>query len=454
MFTNKCLIIVLFIITLYLPAGEKPYNVLFIAVDDLNDWVGCYGGHPDAKTPNIDRLAAGGVKFTNAQCPSPACKPSRSALMTGLFPWNTGIYGNYEDEYLKYQDLKNTLIIPQYFAQNGYHTMGVGKLLHSGTKPEHWNETGKYRYFVNPVPSKTVKGEPRSVEDFINISLPLSVDTSEMTDWKMADWAAKKLKEKHDKPFFLACGLYRPHYPRHAPLKHYKKFPLDQITLPKVTLDDLKDINARAGKTARTIIESEAIYRKVVQAYLANISFADDCVGHLLNALETSEYKDNTVVILWSDHGMHVGEKYHFSKFTLWEESARVVLICKGPGILKGVESTVPVNLVDMYPTLIDWCKLPVKKDLDGESFYPQLLNPKALRAKPSITAGYNGFTVRTDRWRYIAYNNGNEELYDHSGDENEWTNLAGKAEYENIKNKLKTFLPVNPAKPRSGKKK
>jgi arylsulfatase A-like enzyme len=437
------------------PSQKKKPNVLFIAVDDQNDWVGCLGGNPDSKTPNIDRLASRGMVFANAECAAPACLPSRCALMTGVKPADSGLYSNMNGEFRRYPDLKDLVTIPQYFAKNGYHTMGVGKVLHSPNKAD-YDELSPIVYWRNPLPPGIPDNSRRNVQEYLDDWQPLDVDVTEMTDWKMARWAVERLKQNHEKPFFLACGFFKPHEPWHVPRKYYEKFPLDKITLPKIKQDDLGDVGLPVRKpngTVAKIVADETTWRKGVQAYLASINFADECVGLLLDALDASPYRDNTIVMLWSDHGFHVGEKIHWSKFTLWEESARCVMICAAPGVEPGLRCNQPVNLMDMYPTLLEMCGLPAKPNQAGITFLPQLTDP-ALHRDPSITANDKGFSVRTERWRYIWYYDGSEELYDHDKDPMEWDNLAGKPELKSIQEKLKAFVPRNPVPGRQPEKK
>jgi len=437
----------------FLRAENVQPNVLFIAVDDLNDWVGCLGGNPDTRTPNIDRLAARGMLLTNAQCAAPSCVPSRGALMTGVMPSDSGIYCNRNGAFRRYEDLKDRVTLTQYFGKNGYHTMGVGKILHNSSAID-YNEHNPITYWRNPEPAGVdCTKQPRTKQEYLAWWKPVDVKLAEMTDWKMAQWAAKQLKRSYEKPFFLACGIFRPHEPWNVPPEYYEKFPLDKLTLPRIRKNDLDDLgpSRKPNPVVTEIVEDETTWRKGVQAYLANINFADECVGILLDALDASPYRDNTLVILWSDHGWHLGEKFHWSKFTLWEESAHCVLICAAPGVKPGSRCKQPVNLLDIYPTLLEMCNLPMKDGLAGQSFLPQLRNPELAR-DPSITANEHGFSVRSERWRYIAYNDGTEELYDHDNDPMEWHNLAGKAEHARIQASLKKFVPKNPVPPRNPK--
>ena len=432
-------------------ADDARPNVLFIAVDDLNDWAGCLGGNPDAKTPNIDRLAARGMLFTNAQCPAPSCVPSRGALMTGVSPADSGLYCNRNGGFRRWSDLKGLETMTQYFSRHGYHTMGAGKILHNSNDID-YDERCPITYWRNPEPEGVdCTKQPRTKEEYLAWWKPVEVDVAEMTDWKTTQWTVAQLERKHEKPFFLACGIFRPHEPWNVPPKYYEKFPLENLTLPRIKKNDRDDLGPsmrQPNPVIAEIIEDETTWRKGIQAYLASINFADECVGILLDALDASPYKDNTIVILWSDHGWNLGEKLHWSKFVLWEESARCVLICDAPGVKPGSRCTQPVNLLDMYPTLLQMCDLPKKENLAGKSFVPQLKDPKLAR-DPSVTANEKGFSIRSERWRYIAYTDGTEELYDHDNDPMEWHNLAGKPEFARIQASMKQFVPINPTPPR-----
>lgn len=437
---------------------KKKPNVLFIAIDDLNDWIGPLGGHPDTLTPNLDRLAKRSLVFTNAECAAPCCVPSRTAMFTGILPEKTGYYDNYCGFYRQNDKLKDVVTLPQYFTAHGYFTAGTGKITHHadvGAWDEFWNKP----YWVNPWP----EWYDGSTNDRTREWVPTPASREEMTDWKSAEWAAEKLKKEYDKPFFIGCGFFLPHEPWFVPKEYYDKFDLDKLTLPEVKLDDMDDVGKGQQKKksalAKKCIANHDLWRKGVRGYLASINFADDCLGLVLDALDHSEYRDNTIVLLWSDHGFHLGEKYNWSKFKLWEESARCVLMCSAPGVTTGgTRCAAPVNLVDMYPTLIDLCGIPSKDGLGGISFVPQLKNPATKRNRPSVTANPEGFSLRTEQYRYIWYYDGAEELYDHRKDPMEWNNLAGKPEYRYIKEKLKAFVPKNPApkytQPKKGKKK
>jgi arylsulfatase A-like enzyme len=430
--------------------GQQRPNVLFIAVDDLNDWVGCLGGHPDVKTPNIDRLASKGVLFTRAYCAAPSCNPSRSAMMTGIRPSTSGVYEN-KQPMRQSTVLKDAVTMPQHFAAHGYRVVGGGKIYHgSFPDPQSWQEyfpSQERNQPPNPVPEKRpANGMPRTAHFDWS---PLDVPDSEMGDSKTADWAIGELNKKHDKPFFLACGFYRPHLPWYVPRKYFDLYPADKIALPNVKDDDLDDVPTvgrnyatRSGDHKKVIEHGQ--WRKAVQGYLASISFADACVGRVIDALEKSAHARNTIVVLWSDHGWSLGEKLHWRKFALWEEATRNVLIMSAPGVTNpGTKCDRTIDSIHIYPTMNELCGLKPKSDLEGKSFAALLKNPAGKWDMPAITTyERNNHSVRSERWRYIRYRDGGEELYDHINDELEWTNLAPKPEFAEVKAEHAKWLP------------
>ena len=428
-------------------AGESRPNVLFIAVDDLNDWTGCLGGHPGVKTPHLDALAGRGVLFTHAYCAAPACNPSRAALMTGIRPSTSGIYHN-PQPWRKSPVLENAVTIPQHFMAHGYKAMGSGKIYHGRfPDPPSWDEYWPSKLQTMPASPLRKEKAPGSKGHFD--WGPVDVPNGEMGDWQVADWVIDQLGKEHDKPFFLGCGFYRPHLPWYVPQKYFDLYPLDAITLPNVKEDDLDDVPAAGRKMAKPdgdharVLEHNA-WRQAVQGYLASISFMDDCVGRVIAALDKSPHRDNTVVVLWSDHGWHLGEKLHWRKFALWEEATHNVLLFVAPGTTQSAgRCDAPVNLLDIYPTLVELCELPSKKELEGISLVPLLKNPGAEWERPALTThGRNNHSIRSKRWRYIRYADGTEELYDHSVDEMEWENLAGRAACAEAKEQLEKWLP------------
>lgn len=443
-------------------------NVLFLAVDDLNDWVGCLGGHPQAKTPNIDRLAKKGVLFEQAHAAAPLCSPSRTAIMTGLRPSTTGVYGNLN----WFRDLpqyKDWVTIPQYFRQHGYLAWGGGKLYHMAhgkfSDPIAWDEQYSTRTGTFPPPKRQRYAHGLKFSNPILQRLidwgPIEQPTEATPDWKTADGAARFLQRDHDKPFFLGCGIYMPHLPWYAPKKFFDMHPLEKVQLPPHKADDFDDIppigRRMAGEAGRIIRESGS-WRKAVQGCLAADSFADACVGHVLDALERSQYRDNTIVVLWGDHGYDVGEK-KFAKSALWEQTTRTPLIIHVPKKLFGPSSDAkatvckrPVSLIDLYPTLIELCGLPPRDDLDGRSLVPLLRAPEAEWPYPAIIThsphwfGSN-HAIRSERWHYIRYKDGGEELYDAANDPNQWNNLASDPKYAATKAKLRKWIPKKNAK-------
>jgi len=285
---------------------------------------------------------------------------------------------------------------------------------------------------------------------------PVDADDAEMGDTQVVDWVIEQLKAQHDKPLFLACGIFRPHLPWYAPRKYFDQFPVDEIQLPAHRDDDLDDIPAAGVKMANPSRDHAAVckhdqWHAAVQGYLASISYTDGQVGRLIDALDASPHASNTVVVLWTDHGWHLGEKRHWRKFALWEEATRTPLIFQAPrgtpglpeGTPAGARIDKPVSLLDIYPTLVDLCGLPERVGLSGQSLVPLMADPDADWERPAITThGRLNHAIRTDRWRYIRYADGSEELYDHKTDPMEYANLAGHAEHQAIKQKLSTWLP------------
>ncbi len=437
------------------------HNVLFIAIDDLNDWIGCLGGHPDVRTPNFDRLAGRGMLFTNAHCAAPLCNPSRAAIMTGVRPSTSGVYDN-RQPFRQSSVTRDAVTLPQHFMAHGYRAGGGGKIYHGGfPDPPSWHEYFPSQNRNKPPdpmpPNRPLNGIPNTAHFDWG---PVKVKDGEMGDMQVADWAAGELARKQDKPFFLACGIFRPHLPWYVPEKYFDLYPLDAITLPNVKQDDLDDVPPMGRKFAKPdgdhkkVIEHNQ-WRKAVQGYLASISFADAALGKVLDAFDASPHRDNTTIMLWSDHGWHLGEKLHWRKFALWEEATRNVFMIVSPGLTKpGTRCRRPVDMMDIYPTLIDICGLSPRNGLEGVSLVPWLKRPEAPKERPALTTYLRGnHSVRTERWRYIRYSDGTEELYDHDNDEMEWTNLAGRPEHKELKQNLARWLPkVNaPDSPRGG---
>ena len=419
-------------------------NVLFISVDDLNDWIGPLGGHPQAITPNMDRLAQRGVTFTRAYCQAPSCNPSRTSLMTGLRPSTSGVYNNAD---VWRRALPDAVTLPQHFMLHGYEVLGGGKTFHGPqNEAASWEAYFQFKGFLHP-PGKPVNGIPRTGHfDWSG----LAAKAAETEDTRLAAWAERYLSEEHSRPFFLAVGFYRPHLPWYVPQAHFDRFPPSRIELPPTLQGDIDDVPKSALRSFRDHdnVTKHGQWRKAVAGYLACINYADANVGRVLAALDSGPHADNTIIVLWSDHGWQLGEKRQWRKFTLWERSARVVMMLAGPGVgAAGRKSGRTVELLDLYPTLVDLCGLPERPELDGRSLRALLDDTDAKWDKPAITSiGPDKVSVRTERWRYSKHPDG-EELYDHHADPYEWNNLADKPEHAEAKASLAGLLPKNPSR-------
>lgn len=430
-------------------AGEKP-NVLFLAVDDMRAWAGCLNKDYPGKvhTPNIDKLAKQGRLFTNAHVPAPMCGPCRASILTGQLPSRLGIYSNHQWVRPNHPDL---VTIPKHFKNNGYQVQGAGKIAHHTagfTPPDEWHDFQEIDWedpwdrprSTYPNKGKTTRPKPHPISgmkisrhEFDWGSLP---DGYDYHDPKSTDYAVNFIKSyKADKPFFLGCGIFRPHLPWYAPKNYFDLYPLNQIKIPSgLKKDDLDDVPPSGKKTTRSrdykTITNAKKYKEALQAYLASISFADAQIGRVLDALRNSPHAKNTIIVLWSDHGWHHGEKNHWHKWTLWEDATNIPFIVAGPMVKQaGVSTDVPVSTLSLYPTLIDLCQLPKPKQiLDETSLAPLLKNPQAKWKEAIVIQRDKGeCAVRTNTHRYIRYANGDEELYDHTNDPHEWNNLANQ---------------------------
>jgi arylsulfatase A-like enzyme len=432
-------------------APPKP-NILFIAVDDLRDWVGYLGHNPQVRTPNIDRLAKMGISFTHSYCAAPVCNASRAALMSGLRPGKTGVYDNNADWRTV---IGENLMLTTTFRNAGYYVCGSGKIYHeSFERPSEWDS-----YLTNSFredPEARAAGRTRLPEGHsagvggIKFG-PLECRDEDLPDWRIVSYGISELQKTHDHPFFLAVGLTKPHLPWNVPRKYFDLFPLNQIILPPYQEDDLADIPPAGVKMANPEWDHIGIlksgrWKEAVQAYLATIAYADMNIGRLLDAFEKSAYRDNTIICFWSDHGWHLGEKHHWRKFTLWEEGTRSPLIWIVPGVTKpGSVSERPVDLMSIYPTLTELCGLPTPNHVEGVSISALLRNPHSVWDRPAVTTfKFNNHAVRTEGWRYIRYANGGEELYNETKDPNEWTNVVSEPRNTALKTDLAKWLPTN----------
>ena len=485
------------------PPVEKP-NVLLIMIDDLNDCIELFKGHPQSLTPNINKLAKSGTSFLNAHTNAPMCGPSRASMMMGVYPHKSGNF--FFSPWFNNPVLKNTRTLSEQFIKEGYQAIGTGKILHH-LKRANWNHfenhpdygpvvfdgTQRLPHPDVPAPFSKIGSIDGSLGPLTNLAGRTSADGQSIQwiygyqkegthpmryqndddrdptpDEKNAAWTAEKIKslalQPLEKPFFLAVGFLRPHTPLIAPKKYFDRFPLSEIkitikkegdaddTFLQVSYDQGNEFAlGRGEKLFKDIIESygseEEGLKRWTQAYLACVAAVDDNVGQVMDALDQSSLKENTLVVLASDHGFHMGEKDYLYKISLWEESTRVPLIMRVPGVsIPDSKVKKVVSLIDVYPTLMDFCGLSddtIKNEkghaMDGHSLRTLIENPEAKSwkgEKPALTVVYAGpefkndpslqhYAIRTDRYRYILYNNGKEELYDHQNDPSEWNNLV-----------------------------
>lgn len=446
-------------------ADQRP-NVLFIAIDDINDWIGPLGGHPQALTPQLDKFChEGAMIFKNAVCAAPICGPSRSAVLSGFMPNHTGVYGNASN--IIFTDIGKThAMLPEYFTKNGYYTLSNGKIFHKHGIDGKYTDFGHWAYDEHARARKGVKDAPDKKQvtsagaGIINgitkpeykgkakLSWgPTQSPFNETVDYRVADWASQKLQQDYDQPFFMAVGFIKPHLPWFVPQEFFDKFDLATIQAPEVDDHDLDDILTPKGKQAfqpsneYKWIKEHGLEKEATRAYLANINYTDTCIGMVFDALEKSGHADDTIVVVWGDHGWHLGEKQRYLKNTLWSEATKTPFMVRMPGMNKAVYCDRTVSLIDIYPTLIELCGLP-KKELDGIDFSALLSDPNATWERPGITVSADGTSVMGERWHYISNLDGSEELYDLSTDQMEHTNLVRLPEYAPLIKKMKKWVP------------
>lgn len=441
-------------------AADKP-NVLFIAVDDMNNDLGCYG-HKVVQSPNIDRLAARGVRFDKAYCQFPLCSPSRVSLLTGMRPDTTRIFELQTD--FRKSTLPDAVTLPQMFMNNGYYVARVGKIFHYGNPGQigtnGLDDEKSWQHRVNP------RGRDKDEEKKLTNHTPkrglgsalcfLAADGTdeEQTDGKVAAETIRLLEENKDRPFFIAAGFYRPHCPYVAPKKYFDMYPLDKIAFPAEPAGHREKIPKPALSSTNPypvfgVNNDQA--REAKRAYYAAISFTDAQVGKLLDALDRLQLTDKTIVVFWSDHGYLVGEHGLWMKQSLFEQSARVPMIVAAPmQKAKGQGSPRTVELLDLYPTLAELTGLTPPKGLHGASLKPLLDDPKTEWNRPAFTqvwrGTFPGHSMRTERWRYTEWANGKQgvELYDHDADPQEYINLHGVERYAAVEKELHDRLRQN----------
>jgi arylsulfatase A-like enzyme len=450
--------------TIVVHAADSRPNVLFIAIDDQNDWIGCLGGHPQVKTPSIDALAKRGTLFANAHCQAPLCNPSRSSLLTGLRPSTTGICG-LSPGIREVERTKNHITLPQTFTSAGYFTFNSGKIYHDGSM-RGGDQEAEFNEFGNrgpmPKPKKPIANLPGADRHPAMDWGVFPEKDEDNADWKIADSAIDALKRAPaDKPFFIAAGFRLPHVPCFASQKWFDLYPDADLKMPPVKEDDRADLPKFADflhwklpEPRLSTLRANNEWRPLVRAYLACVSFMDSQVGRLIAQLEATGRAENTIIVLWGDHGWHLGEKLMTGKNTLWDRSTRVPLIFAGPGVKAGQVCNRPAELLDIFPTLLALTKMTGRSDLEGHSLVPQLQDASAPREWPAITTHNKGnHGIRTEDWRYIHYADGSEELYDMKNDPNEWTNLAGDPNHAAKKTELAKWLPKIDKDPVPGSK-
>ena len=433
--------------TLAASAAPKK-NVLLIMADDFNHWLPAIGYYPDAKTPNLDRLAKKGVLFTRAYSASPVCNPSRNAIWSGYRPHTTGIQGN-QDGYIRTtKGFENAATMNQYFTENGYHTLGAGKLYHAGrmggptTDPAHWSQL--YKGATGSPGGRDIKYKNPNSTVIYNFG---EFDIEKAGDTAMARFVADFLDKRpaeEDKPFFIGCGFFRPHLPWNCHKKFWDLYKTGDIKLPQGykegDLDDVAIHGNEEGTHAQLVKDGK--WKEAIHAYLANLSYADFNVGIVLDALEKSPHKDNTIVLFMGDHGWHLGEKDRWSKHAVFEQANHTTFIVYDPSASgNGKSCPTPVCLQDIYPTLIDLCGLPPNPKVEGESLKPLLKNPLSKEWNHPVFISYNGtHSIRTDDWTLIELGD-KTQLYHTAKDPHEWDNLYGNPEYAGIAAKLRNSM-------------
>jgi iduronate 2-sulfatase len=447
-------------------------NVLFIAVDDMNNDLGCYG-HPQVKSPALDRLAAQGVTFARAYCQFPLCSPSRSSVMTGLRPDTIRVF---DLAYHFRTEKPDVVTLSQSFRRQGYYAARVGKIYHYGNPGQigtsGLDDEASWQEVFNPAGIDKTKLEPqltnytpaRGPGSSLSILADKTGRDEEHTDGMVASQAIALLEKHRAEPFFLAIGFYKPHCPFIAPAKYFEPYPLEHMKLPDVA-PGFRDtaVSPALSSTAPWpwfgCTELQA--RESKRAYYATISFVDAQIGRVLDALDRLDLRKNTVVVFWSDHGYHLGEHGLWMKQSCYEESARVPLIISAPGLAAGKHCPRTVELLDLYPTLTSLAGITAPANLQGTSLRPLLENPAAPWDRPAFTqvqrGGFPGHSVRTERWRYTQWDRGAKgaELYDHTTDPRELKNLAADPAHAATVQTMKAHLQrIHPAPVTSGKAK
>jgi arylsulfatase A-like enzyme len=454
------------------PSGIKsgpvpPHNVLFIALDDMNDWTTLYHADHPIQVPNLQRLAGMGTFFTQAYCNASACNPSRASVLSGVRPSTSGVYGNASDWKTA---LSGIDLLPAHFRKHGYRAYCAGKIFHHhGPAFQAYEVFDEHLPFPatqppdSPMPEKNLCGVESWYDEDGNPSGRISpnfdwgawpADSTLHIDHQTVDWAIDRMQEARD-PFLLAVGIFRPHMPFYTPPSFLEAYPMENLVMPLIKPDDFDDlppgsidfIQRPSYRWMSTFRHEEqrdpSFFESAVRGYQASCTYADFQLGRLLDAMEAEGLDRNTIIVLWSDHGYHLGEKDHWEKFILYEKTTHVPMIIVVPGLEKGKKIRSPASLIDLYPTLSELCGLPLPGHLEGESLVPLLDGSKASTEKPVITTyGMNNHAIRSEEYRYIRLADGSEELYQTAADPHEWNNLAADTAYRSIINELKAWIP------------
>ncbi|MEH0152735.1 sulfatase [Limibacter armeniacum] len=439
---------------------QKKPNVLMIIADDMNGF-GVNKIYPVVQTPHLDKLAKESINFKNAVCNSPVCNPSRSSFFSGLYPHTSGSYLNGSDAWNRSEKVKAIKSLPECFKENGYETWGRGKLTHSPVpeerKQQMWDNSLARNGGFGPFPEDQQYwyggNKFKSVKAY--------EDDQVFPDVWNADSAVVFLEREHKKPFFMCYGLWRPHSPYTAPKRFFDLYNEEELTLPathqKGDLDDVPFLGRMLVDSLKNFQGSEenpdALVKKFLYGYAANTSFADWNIGRVLEALDKSEYADNTIVILFSDNGFHAGSKQRWGKATLWDMADIVPMLVRMPD-KKGSVSNATVSLVDLYPTLVEYCGISKPaQQMDGQSFHYLLENPNAKWDRPSFTSyGIKYSSVRSEQYRYIQYPNGTQELYDLKQDPYEFENIVEKSDMKEVIEYHQQFIPEKWAESTGGR--
>jgi arylsulfatase A-like enzyme len=450
-------------------ASDAP-NVLFIIIDDCNDWLGFLNNHPGTYTPNLDALASTSLSFEKAYCTAPMCLPARTSVLFGGQPYNTSVYDHSDESFARYGELtRNTASLVDDLWAAGYDAYGAGKVFHDPQQAR-WTESRRFPWYLPGNARKQPNADPtrfdprwRSPYDGKPIGRGENFDSTmidfgpsgrpaeQEADGKATKWVMDRLEQDHPNPYFLALGLYLPHEPWRVPQKYFDLHPLEEVVVPEVRPDDLADLGPYAREKIIDVfhrferLRESGLWEEAVQAYQAAISYADDHAGRVLDRLASSRYADDTVVVVWSDHGYHLGEKMHIEKFTLWERATHIPLLLHVPDRYDSQRAfDAPVSAIDMGPTLAGLCGAVIHEEHDGRSLLDVVEHPERADARPPIMTWQAGnHSVRRGDWRYIRYRTGEAELYDHRSDPQEFTNLAGDPRYAATVAELDDLLPT-----------